>query len=129
MTHTSWRLAAALVVAFATGAVLVGRGTQAQDQPAAEAPEPAPEFTPAFLNDPANAQAGRVIWEEQCASCHGRKAYPGKAPKLQPKRYKPDFVWDRVTNGFRGMPPWKDVYTPEERMQVVAWVMNRKFSP
>jgi mono/diheme cytochrome c family protein len=34
-----------------------------------------------------------------------------------------------VANGFRGMPPWKDVYTPEELKQVVAWVMNRKFSP
>ena len=38
----------------------------------------------------------------------------GKAPKLQPRNYKPEFVWDRVHNGFRGMPSWKAVYEPNE---------------
>ena len=119
------KLALPLAILLAMGAASV---TQAQDQPA-EAPEPVPEFTAEFLADPAAAAAGKVIWDEQCGHCHGRKAYPGKAPKLQPKRYKPEFVWDRVSNGFRGMPPWKDVYSVDERKQIVAWVMSRKFSP
>jgi cytochrome c5 len=86
-------------------------------------------FTPEFLSDPEHIAAGKEIWQAQCALCHGAKAYPGKAPKLKPKRYTPNFVYDRVTNGFRKMPPWKDVYDDEERMDLVAWILNRKFSP
>ena len=86
-------------------------------------------FTPEFLADPEHIAAGKEIWQGQCALCHGAKAYPGKAPKLKPKRYTPNFVYDRVTNGFRKMPPWKDVYDEEERMDLVAWILSRKFSP
>jgi mono/diheme cytochrome c family protein len=87
------------------------------------------EFTDAYLHDPANIAAGEAVWEEQCQHCHGAKAYPGKAPKLQPYKYKPDFVFYRVTKGFKGMPSWKDVYTLEERMAVVAYVLSDDFSP
>ncbi len=94
----------------------------------AEAETP-PEFTEAFLNDQTNYEIGKEIWGGQCRHCHGRSAYPGKAPKLKPGRYKPDFVFDRVTNGFRKMPAWRDVYSQEERMAIVTFVMSRKFSP
>jgi mono/diheme cytochrome c family protein len=96
---------------------------------AAEGSKPPVPFTDAFLADEHNIHEGREIWEEQCQHCHGKKAYPGKAPKLQPRRYKPDFVYRRVTDGFRKMPPWKDVYSDEERMQVTAYVLSSKFSP
>ena len=87
------------------------------------------EFTETFLNDAANITVGGEIWVEQCRHCHGKSAYPGKAPKLKPRRYKPDFVYDRVTNGFRKMPPWKDIYSDEERRSVVAYVLSPTFSP
>jgi cytochrome c5 len=86
-------------------------------------------FTPEFLADPEHIAAGKEIWQGQCALCHGAKAYPGKAPKLKPKRYTPNFVYDRITYGFRKMPAWKDVYDEEERMDLVAWILSRKFSP
>ena len=86
-------------------------------------------FTPKFLADPEHIAAGKEIWMGQCTLCHGASSYPGKAPKLKPKRYTPNFVYDRITNGFRKMPPWKDVYDEEERMDLVAWVLSRKFSP
>jgi mono/diheme cytochrome c family protein len=107
-----------LLVAFGAGQLV--RAGEAQ---------PIPEFTEAFLHDPANIERGREIWEEQCRHCHGKDAYPGKAPKLTPRRYTPAFVYHRVTYGFRGMPAWKDVYSEEERMAVVAWVLSEKFSP
>jgi hypothetical protein len=34
-----------------------------------------------------------------------------------------------VTDGFRKMPPWKDIYTWEERKSVVAYVKSGDFSP
>jgi mono/diheme cytochrome c family protein len=86
-------------------------------------------FTPEFLADPEHIAAGKDIWQGQCALCHGAKAYPGKAPKLKPKRYTPNFVYDRITNGFRMMPAWRDVYDEEERMDLVAWILSPKFSP
>ena len=90
-----------------------------------------PEMTKEYLMDPAHIAAGKLVWDEQCKHCHGASAYPGKAPKLSPRRYRgrPEFVWDRVTNGFRKMPAWKDVYSDEERMGVVAYILSKSFSP
>lgn len=87
------------------------------------------EFTQEYLSDPDHVAAGKELWEETCRHCHGRAAYPGKAPKLRPRRYSPEFVFDRVTNGFRKMPSWKEVFTKEERMSIVAYVLSRSFSP
>ena len=94
-----------------------------------EVPEPPPSFTDAYLGDAANIETGQTVWADQCRHCHGRSAYPGKAPKLKPRRYTADFVFDRVTNGFRKMPAWKDVYTLDERMAVTAYIMSKEFSP
>lgn len=97
------------------------------------APEPTPsevpEMSDTYLNDSANIEAGKEIWQQQCRHCHGASAYPGKAPKLKPASYKPDFVYKRVSDGFRKMPAWKNVYTEEQRKQIVAWVMSESFSP
>ncbi len=88
-----------------------------------------PELTEAFLNDDAAITLGGELWAKQCRHCHGSSAYPGKAPKLKPARYKPEFVFDRITDGFRKMPAWKSVFTLEERKALVAYVLSRKFSP
>jgi phosphoribosylaminoimidazole-succinocarboxamide synthase len=90
---------------------------------------PPPPLPPEVLKDAKVIAQGEALWKEQCAHCHGAKAYPGKAPKLEPRRYKPDFVWDRVHNGFRNMPPWKEVYTPEQEIAIVAYVLSDDFWP
>ena len=87
-----------------------------------------PAFTEEFMNNPEALAKGKEIWEEQCQFCHGKNAYPGKAPRLKPRKYTPEFVYKRVTKGFKGMPAWEDVYNQEERMSVAAWVMNKDFS-
>lgn len=102
---------------------------EASPAPPATSADGEPVFTEAFMASQANFDAGRDIWRDQCRHCHGKSAYPGKAPKLKPKRYTADFVYRRITKGFRKMPPWEDVYNQEERMQIVAFIMNRKFSP
>lgn len=86
-------------------------------------------FTAEFLDDPANFQAGKEIWFAQCTHCHGYKAYPGKAPKLKPARYKPTFVFKRTYKGFKKMPSWKEVFTIDEIRQVVAYVKGQGFAP
>jgi len=83
----------------------------------------------AYLSNNKNIEAGKDVWEQQCRHCHGKAAYPGKAPKLDPGKYTPDFVYDRVTYGFGKMPPWKDVFSIEQRKAVTAYVKSDNFSP
>ena len=115
------------------GSLPISMSAFAQDadkkESAASEQEAPPEFNEAYLKDEANITLGMQIWQKQCRHCHGASAYPGKAPKLKPKRYKPEFVFKRVTNGFRKMPPWKAVYSREERMAIVSWVLSKKFAP
>jgi len=87
---------------------------------------PAEAFTAEFLADEANIEAGKEIWLEQCTHCHGKKAYPGKAPKLKPKKYKTGFVYYRVACGFRKMPAWWEVYEELEIKQLEAFVAQGK---
>jgi mono/diheme cytochrome c family protein len=126
---------AGLAVAFVLGVwavfVVAGAAQTAPPAPAAAAPTdgPAPpaEFTPEFLGDAKNIQRGREVWQARCQFCHGKMAYPGKAPKLQPSRYTPAFVYDRVANGFQGMPPWRHEFSVEQMKSVVAYVLSREF--
>lgn len=92
-------------------------------------PDPAPPLPDTVLKDTKIIATGEKLWQDQCTHCHGAKAYPGKAPKLQPRKYTPDFVWDRIHNGFRGMPPWKDVYKPDEVIALVAYILSDDFFP
>jgi cytochrome c5 len=119
-----------LVRTLGAAAILFLSATAAADTTApATDQEPVPEFTQDVLADPARIAAGREVWQDQCRHCHGKSAYPGKAPKLRPRRYKPDFVYDRVTNGFRKMPPWKEVYSQDERISVVTYILSKEFAP
>jgi len=126
-----------LVIVLLTAATTLASGLAAV---LAQAPPPAPaggapangpappvEFTKEFLGDAKNVQKGRTVWQARCQFCHGKMAYPGKAPKLDPSRYTPDFVYDRVANGFQGMPAWRHEFSVDDLKSVVAYVLSREF--
>ena len=71
---------------------------------------------------------GATLFNQQCAGCHGSRAYPGKAPRLKPKKLTPEDVYLRITYGFRKMPAWEDVFTDEELMAITAYVKSDRFS-
>jgi mono/diheme cytochrome c family protein len=107
-----------------------GSATSAATAAASTEPrDPAPALPAELLKDENRITEGQALWKENCAHCHGSKAYPGKAPKLTPRRYNAEFVWDRVHNGFKDMPPWKELYTPEQVVSVVAYVLSDEFWP
>ena len=91
--------------------------------------ETTPEFSKAVMQDPIYIESGRQVWDGQCRHCHGNSAYPGKAPKLKPSNYQADFVYDRITNGFRKMPAWKAVFSLQQRIGVTAFIMGDEFMP
>jgi mono/diheme cytochrome c family protein len=125
-----WTPALAQTAAPAPAATEAQTAAPAATEATAEPPhDPPPAIDPAMLKDAAMVAKGEKIWQDQCTHCHGAKAYPGKAPKLTPRTYKPEFVWDRVHNGFRGMPPWKDIYEPNEVLALVAYVLSDDFFP
>ncbi|MEM7023037.1 MAG: cytochrome c [Pseudomonadota bacterium] len=86
------------------------------------------ELTEEFLSDPAQIDLGQELFKQQCAKCHGKGAYPGKAPKLKVHKLTPEDVYLRVAYGFRRMPGWEDVFTDEELMAITAYVKSNKFS-
>jgi len=85
-------------------------------------------FPPELLGNPEYIEIGKGVFEQICKFCHGKAAYPGKAPKLNPARYTPEFVFYRVTNGFRGMPSWKEQFSEKERQGVTVYIMSKEFS-
>ncbi len=87
------------------------------------------EFTSEYLADEAVFEKGKEIWFDQFTHWYGYKGYAGQEAKLNPKRYKPSFVYKRVTKGFRKMPARDEVYDKDERMAIVAYVMDKNFSP
>jgi mono/diheme cytochrome c family protein len=112
---------------------MISASAAAQNQtpaaPAAPAEGPTFVFTPDYMGNAQNITKGQGVWFNQCRHCHGNSAYPGKAPKLNPAKMEPDFIYDRVTNGFRKMPPWKGVFSAEELQGVVAYIKSKQFSP
>ena len=126
--RTAAAIGCALVLACGSAFAAGGAKDEGGAKKAA-APEAAPTFDKAYLTDPKNIAAGRDVWQGQCRHCHGAKAYPGKAPKLNPGQLEPDFIFERVTNGFRKMPAWKAVFSRAQRMSVVAYIKSNDFDP
>ena len=118
-----------LAVVFTGMFIAMACAIAADNSTDAKVKETSPEFTKAYLSDTKNQEAGKVVWDQQCRHCHGSRAYPGKAPKLKPYNYKPGFVFRRVTYGFEKMPAWITVYSKEQRMAVVAYILSDDFSP
>ena len=93
----------------------------------AEGPE-RPDLSAEALSDRDLIAHGQELFQDQCTLCHGRTAYPGKAPMLQPRRYDAEFVYDRIAFGFRDMPAWEDMFPEEDIVAMVAFIMSDGFS-
>jgi mono/diheme cytochrome c family protein len=85
-------------------------------------------LTPEFMNDPAHIELGQQLFKQQCVKCHGKGAYPGKAPKLKVKKLSPEDIYLRVTYGYGRMPAWEDVFTDDERMAITAYMKSPHFA-
>lgn len=107
---------------------MLGLAAGVTAQPAFAEEGEAPPFPGELLGQKEHIEAGKGVFGQICKFCHGKSAYPGKAPKLNPARYTPEFVYDRVTNGFRGMPAFKEQFSDEERRAVVVYIMSKEFS-
>ncbi len=86
------------------------------------------ELTDEFMTNEENIELGRTLFQKRCKFCHGKGAYPGKAPKLKPKKLTAEQVYIRVSYGFRAMPGWEHEFDDHERMSLTAYIKSPVFS-
>jgi cytochrome c553 len=99
----------------------------------ARVPEKARSRTNPLEADPDSAIAGRKLFSQHCAECHGRTAEGGrKAPNLHAQEVQsatPGVLFWILTNGVirRGMPVWSKLPEPE-RWQIVSFLKSLSLS-
>jgi mono/diheme cytochrome c family protein len=84
--------------------------------------------------DPEAAAAGRILFEQHCAECHGDNAEGGKkAPSLRVPEIQsaePGAIFWILTNGVvrKGMPVWSKLPEPQ-RWQLVSFIKSLGTTP
>ena len=117
---------------LALGAALaLTAGASRNDEPVesilARVPEKARANRNPFATDPQAAAAGRKLFEQHCAECHGEEAAGAKrgpslrSPQLQ--QATPGQLFWIVTNGAvrRGMPAWSKL-PEQQRWQIITFL-------
>ncbi len=99
-----------------------------------KAPEKARAKKNPLESDPEAVVAGRLLFEQHCAECHGESAQGGKkAPSLRApevQNAEPGAIFWVVTNGVsrRGMPVWSKLPEPQ-RWQIVKFLKSLGTAP
>ena len=123
------------VICFAALGVLAAgqQRSSSHDEPAqlvlARIPEKARAKCNPFANDPDAPAAGRKLFEQHCAECHGQSAGGARrGPSLRANALQqatPGELFWIVTNGVvrRGMPAWSKLPEPQ-RWQIITWLKS-----
>jgi mono/diheme cytochrome c family protein len=99
-----------------------------------KAPEKARVKRNPLEKDPDAVPAGRILFEQHCAECHGNNAEGGKkAPSLRASEIQtaePGAIFWVLTNGVvrKGMPVWSKLPEPQ-RWQLVSFIKSLGTSP
>ncbi|MCB9683779.1 MAG: c-type cytochrome [Alphaproteobacteria bacterium] len=90
-----------------------------------------PESKPqALAFDDATVAAGKEIFGQQCASCHGAALTGGIGPNLVDATWihggEPEQIRATITNGVpeKGMPTWGPILGPDKIAKVAAYVVT-----
>ena len=95
----------------------------------ANAPQKARTRRNPLERDPEAISAGRILFEQHCAECHGVLAQGGrKGPSLRAEEVQnaePGAIFWILTNGVvrRGMPVWSKLPEPQ-RWQLVSYIKS-----
>lgn len=99
-----------------------------------KAPEKARAKRNPFEKDPEAIVAGRILFEQRCAECHGDNAEGGKkGPSLRASEIQdaePGAIFWILTNGVvrKGMPVWSKLPEPQ-RWQLVSFIKSLGSAP
>jgi mono/diheme cytochrome c family protein len=99
-----------------------------------KAPEKARAKRNPLERDPEAAAAGRLLYEQRCAACHGDTAEGSKkGPSLRAaeiQNAEPGTIFWVLTNGIvrKGMPVWSKLPEPQ-RWQLVSYIKSLGAAP
>lgn len=99
-----------------------------------KAPEKARAKRNPLERDPEAVTAGRILFEQRCAECHGESGEGGKkgpslrVPEIQ--NAEPGAIFWVLTNGVvrKGMPVWSKLPEPQ-RWQLVSYIKSLGVAP
>ncbi len=83
-----------------------------------------------YVGNPAQVEAGSGLFHTYCLPCHGDKGQGIIGPNLTDNYWlhgnKNEDIYNVITNGVveKGMAPWANVLTPEQRAQVLAFIRS-----
>ncbi|MEM5537806.1 cytochrome c [Neptuniibacter pectenicola] len=81
-----------------------------------------------FSKESVSVAIGEKRFNQTCVYCHGYEGSGGKARKLQGRDFDADYLFKTITKGKkRGslvMPPWKRTFTPEQRWELVTYILS-----
>ena len=133
MKTTTWALFTCVTL-LAVSVALANQQKDWKDEPnvyaeLGKAPEKARNRANPLENDPEAAAAGRLLFADHCAECHGDNAEGGrKAPSLRAPEVQnatPGSIFWLLTNGAvrKGMPVWSRLPEPQ-RWQLVRYLKS-----
>ena len=73
------------------------------------------------------AKHGGDVFIHNCQACHGSDASGGPGPRLagNPILRQEELFWQTVINGRGSMPAWGSVLSPQDIVDVHAWLLTR----
>ncbi len=85
-----------------------------------------PAKPPQQVVDAGNPAAGRQVYADSCAACHGADGGGGTGPKLEGEEAyaAPGVVVDQIREGGGGMPAFGDQLSEQELADVSAFVVE-----
>jgi mono/diheme cytochrome c family protein len=104
-------------------------GALAQPRSGPTAPAPAAVTPPIDLNDVKAIEAGKEHFQVTCTHyCHGAGGRGGgiRGPSLRNRHFDNAYLFARISNGFPPMPAFKEIYTPEQIWNIIAYIQSLK---
>ena len=111
-----------IILIFTMALIVVLGLSAALDSGRLSAADPA-GLSEEYLRDEQNIVSGRNVFLARCTYCHAKRGV-GKAPQLRPSAREPDFIFDRITNGYQGMPNWGSTLPEDQRRALVAYIRS-----
>jgi mono/diheme cytochrome c family protein len=100
----------------------------------AEADRPISEVIAEMQSSPETMESSELMFNQNCAYCHGNKGGGGKSRKMQCLRFlNNEYVFKTISNGRRAganiMPSWSKSFDKTKRLMLTAYVMSLKTLP
>ena len=136
INYTNFKIMKWLIVSFIflTLCITYQLALAVTDDNSTEADRPIADVITEFQSSPETMETSELMFNQNCAYCHGNKGGGGKSRKMQCLRFlNNEYVYKTITNGKRSgsliMPSWSRSFDKTKRLMLTAYVMSLKTLP